>query len=392
MIINEVGFNSVSRFLPIAYLIVVFGIGLQIGGTNWDIIWHGLNNVESFLTPPHTVLYLGVLLVLISIFILVLLIFAKSFPKESNFSFLKKIKFGLFSVKSKIPLSFKLIIIGCAFELFAGFFDNWWHNQFGFDGLLSPPHSFIGIGMLFSLLGVLFGVINLDYRSVNKRLYNLSFVMGFSLMWMVSINFVFLFTLPYSKGQFFDFNPDPFYALLVSNFLLPFLTGIIFFSMIKLTKIPFIFTAIVSFFMIIQSSATLLSNSLIDFFPFYLWNIIPAFIADIVLQIKRDPKSKKLNISLTQNKSIKRIVLSTTIISIFLISLYFPWSINVYKTYFQIPENVFQSHIILNKLLYSFILPILIPLSIVFSIFGILSAVIVSKRIDSGQKIKQIKP
>jgi hypothetical protein len=44
-------------------------IALQIGAANWDIIWHGITDVESFFTPPHKVLYSGVALTIGSIFI-----------------------------------------------------------------------------------------------------------------------------------------------------------------------------------------------------------------------------------------------------------------------------------------------------------------------------------
>ena len=48
------------------YFLVSLGIALQVGAANWDIIWHGIVNVESFFTPPHTVLYSGVGLSLVS--------------------------------------------------------------------------------------------------------------------------------------------------------------------------------------------------------------------------------------------------------------------------------------------------------------------------------------
>ena len=39
---------------------------MQVSGANWDVIWHGIVNVESFFTPPHTVIYSGVAIALIS--------------------------------------------------------------------------------------------------------------------------------------------------------------------------------------------------------------------------------------------------------------------------------------------------------------------------------------
>src|ERR671919_1312480 len=60
---------SLTTRLTIVYFGVSIGIALQIGAANWDIIWHGITDVESFLTPPHTVLYSGVALTIGSIFI-----------------------------------------------------------------------------------------------------------------------------------------------------------------------------------------------------------------------------------------------------------------------------------------------------------------------------------
>ena len=60
---------SLTTRLTLVYFGVSIGIALQIGAANWDIIWHGITDVESFFTPPHTVLYSGVALTIGSIFI-----------------------------------------------------------------------------------------------------------------------------------------------------------------------------------------------------------------------------------------------------------------------------------------------------------------------------------
>ena len=51
---------SSSSTLLWIYFLVALGVALQVAAANWDIIWHGVVNVESFFTPPHTVLYSGV--------------------------------------------------------------------------------------------------------------------------------------------------------------------------------------------------------------------------------------------------------------------------------------------------------------------------------------------
>jgi len=61
--------SSLTTRLTIVYFGVSVGIALQIGAANWDIMWHGITDVESFFTPPHTVLYSGVALTIGSVFI-----------------------------------------------------------------------------------------------------------------------------------------------------------------------------------------------------------------------------------------------------------------------------------------------------------------------------------
>ena len=55
-----------------------------------------------------------------------------------------------FSNYNKIPNQLKLIALGCQVEVFPGQFDNWWHTNSGFDGLLSPTHLMLISGMLLS--------------------------------------------------------------------------------------------------------------------------------------------------------------------------------------------------------------------------------------------------
>ena len=74
---------SSSSTLLWIYFLVALGVALQVGAANWDIIWHGVVNVESFFTPPHTVLYSGVGLSLIATVAgIVISIKQKRLPKE----------------------------------------------------------------------------------------------------------------------------------------------------------------------------------------------------------------------------------------------------------------------------------------------------------------------
>ena len=52
LIKEELSSSLSSSTLLWIYFLVAIGVALQVGAANWDIIWHGVVNVESFFTPP----------------------------------------------------------------------------------------------------------------------------------------------------------------------------------------------------------------------------------------------------------------------------------------------------------------------------------------------------
>jgi hypothetical protein len=64
------------------------------------------------------------------------------------------------------------------------------------------------------------------------------------------------------------------------------------------------------------------------------------------------------------------VVFASAIVPVFVITLFFPWSVNAYKVFFAIDLNTFESIAIFNLLLWPFIIPFLIPVSILMSILG----------------------
>ena len=136
---------SLSFLVPL-YTLGVIGALLQIAGAHWDFSWHHLGLVETFFTPAHLVLYAGVALTLLAGIIGIIkfrnLIFAK--PE-------RMLLVGLY-----------ILLIGGALQLFAGGFDSWWHDNFGFDPFLfTPSHIPSVIGFLLSGIGVAMGSIRL---------------------------------------------------------------------------------------------------------------------------------------------------------------------------------------------------------------------------------------
>jgi hypothetical protein len=121
--------------------------------------------------------------------------------------------------------------------------------------------------MLTSVYGALMGIYKLlqnNSHNNNSRstLLKISFIVTYAVAWIVSVNTIFMFSLPYSKGQYFDFNPDPFAAIFIASIAIPFVSGMIFYSAAKtLRDLHFRFTFITLTFMIIQLTATIISNN-----------------------------------------------------------------------------------------------------------------------------------
>ena len=343
---------SSSSALLWIYFLVAIGLALQVGAANWDIIWHGVVNVESFFTPPHTVLYSGVGLSLIATVVGIVV----SIIQKTSLT-------NPFSVYRSIPNPLKIIVLGCLVEVFSGQFDNWWHANFGFDGLLSPPHLMLISGMLISIIGALIGT---HLFGSHKKFKILSEMICYGILWMIAINFVFMFTLPFSDGQYFDFNPSPTVALILGSTLPSIFTAVIFYSVQNL-QFPFRMTVVTATLMTIQSSATITSNNYFaSLLPLYLLNIFIPITLDVISILTQ--KNKNISTKLDDHN---RIIFSIAI-SFFFVTMYFPWSVNMFKSFFGIDLITFESVLILEQLLWKFVVPILIPVSIVSAYLGLL--------------------
>jgi hypothetical protein len=354
--------RGVSTYLVLVYLAISIGVALQISGSNWDIIWHGIGNVESFFTPPHSVIYSGVALAIGSI-ILAIFLFSVLEQKKGS----RSISPLYFLRLSTIPFSLKLAVIGSLLQLTAGPFDFWWHNQFGFDGLLSPPHSVLASGMLMVALGALIGIYTLKRDNNTLFFSKVCLAIAFAVFLMVAVGMVLMFTLPFSKGQYFDFNPDPLAAVAAASIVIPFLIGLCLFSAARVTSMPFIFTSITAIIMLIQSTTTIISNSyFVGILPFYLLNIFPAMLADIILQYRR---GEGITLIPASNTTVKRYLIASIIVPLFFTTLFFPWSVDVYGGFFKPSDNI-RTEKFFIQLLMPLIIPIVIPLSAVSSMAG----------------------
>jgi hypothetical protein len=183
------------NFLLALYAAGIAGALIQILGGQWDVSWHELGIVETFFTPPHTVMYSGIAFSLLSSLI-ALLYYHRTllFNRERN-------RFLLHG--------FIIALAGSGLQLFAGQFDYWWHDNFGFDPFLfTPSHTPLIIGFFLNGIGMWIGVTYL-IRNEKSKMPNLSVrdsfptkfnllqilaVLSLVALWYDSSTLVYLFT------------------------------------------------------------------------------------------------------------------------------------------------------------------------------------------------------
>ncbi len=265
---NAITYGLGARFLVGSVLISV-GILLAAGGGSWDITNHLLNKPETFFAPPHAVLYSGAGTAVVGAVLL----------------------FSASRSAGRIPWQVKLAAAGVILLVTAGPVDFAWHSAFGLDGLLSPPHFVLVSGMVMSSLGALASMAY--YRgSVSSgdpiRLHTALIVVGILPLFLSLSGVVEMFTLPFSNTDYFNFNPDPTFAVAFATLGFPVvIAGCLFgasafagrrFGALSITGAAFVVTNILT--------SVVPDDALHVAIPFYALNIIPMVAADAVLSYR----------------------------------------------------------------------------------------------------------
>jgi hypothetical protein len=126
--------------------------------------------------------------------------------------------------------------------------------------------------------------------------------------------------------------------------------------------------------MTIQSTTAITSNSNFAWlFPLYILNIIPAMVADILIfryleKKKTSSLSSRIDNTI-DNRAKKWYLIASIIVSMFYITLFFPWTIDVFGGYFQ-PPNTLRREQFFVQLLIPTILPFMVSVSKVSSLLG----------------------
>lgn len=335
--------------LTASYFAIALGAIMQVAAGEWDVIWHAHQNPETFFTPPHSLLYAGVILVLsVSIF---------SLSKQPN-------------TPSNLSLALKLALIGAGLQIMSGMFDFLWHSNFGFDGLLSPPHSVLVSGMLLNGIATTFGILHLVRIMPRQTSFmKLAFPTAVGSLWMASVGMVLLFTLPLSEGEAFNFNPDPFAAAVTATIALPLITA----AMVILgSRIPIKYpiTALTALYVMANALATIIFHPGIEFaFFYYILTILVALAADLLL------KSRLVSM-------IKIIIIGAMFGGLFYV-IYFPLSTYLYLPIMGIPIDTDISALTLFKLTYDTLgYVIIVPSVIIGAVSALLTHKLIKKKLS----------
>ena len=346
------------------FILIVSTLGsfMQISGASWDITSHLLNQPDSFFTPSHAMLYTGIGLLAISAGV-------GSYRLRK-----KKIK----QYNSSISLSFKLLIIGSFLSLIAGPLDYLWHQSFGLDGLLSPTHITLATGMLVNSVAVfigLYGVMNnISHR---KNLAKIFLIPSLCSLWFTSIWYVFIFVLPFSESDFFNFNLDTYSATFIASIFLPLINSIMFLCSSKVFNNTFGYASIiVSLLVLVNTLSTILPTGdiLSPLIPWYLVSILGASIlADILLN------SNFIRINTKQFKN-NKLIASSIIGSIFYFFNY-PMIIWTYGTFLN--TDLGSLNAVLPTFLNTIVTVTLITVP-VGAVMGLIGYLIFSKMIENS--------
>ena len=273
-------FKTKNSFLILTggSLLVSLGILMITMAGSWDVTNHLLNKPETFFSPPHAMMYTGVGIALIGS---VIFFFGwRSFSKPTK---------NLFTFPLKVTL------IGIALLVGAGPLDFVWHSNFGLDGLLSPPHLTLIAGMLLTGLGGLFSLaryVNQKITTKDSSKYRFLIIIGIVPVWLSATGLFYSFSLPFSDTDYFDFNPDPNFAIIFATISFPFLISLSLLLSSNIANNKFgILSMTGILFLAINCMTSIVPNPAIHYtIPYYFLNIIPIIVADVIISTIRKNK------------------------------------------------------------------------------------------------------
>lgn len=396
--------NRIETDPAIPLIVISLGILLTASSGSWDITNHLLNRPETFFSPPHAGLYSGVVLVLFGS------LMTYRYYRRGN-------KISDNNIRKSLPTYLRLILVGIVMLISAGPLDFAWHTAFGLDGLLSPPHAVLTMGIVLCSIGAFLGLISNNNYSDKMRtktnietlddgdsystfeLKNTSsnntttpskrsslyIIVSITAIWITVSGIIHMASLPFSDTDFFKFNPNPILAGLIATLCFPFLVSFILFTSWEITKKFGVLSAAGMIFIFINLITTILPNeNLVPAIPFYLINVIPIIAIDALLSLPSlgiSSSSSTISISLSQTR--KRIVsiLAGAVLGLTFFMLYFPLITHTYNEVSTNPQPVWPS---VTAAIYFEMIDEMYPILVISSIAAGILGVVVSSKLTGG--------
>jgi len=393
--------NSIETDPAIPLIIVSLGILLTASSGSWDITNHLLYRPETFFSPPHAGLYSGVVLVL--------------FGSLMTYHYHRhRSKISDKNNRKPLPTYLRLALIGIVMLISAGPLDFVWHTAFGLDGLLSPPHAVLTMGMVLCSIGAFLGLIsknthydrigtknNIERRDIedsysiaelkntssndtttrHKR-SSLYIIVSITAIWITVSGIIHMVSLPFSNTDFFKFNPNPILAGLIATLCFPFLVSFVLFTSWDLTKKFGVLSATGMIFVFINLVTTILPNeNLVPTIPFYLINVIPIVAIDALLSLPSlGISSSSSSISLSQARKKIVNVLAGIILGLTFFILYFPLITHTYNEVSINPQPVWPN---VTASIYFEMIDEMYPLLVISSMAAGIVGVVISSKLTS---------
>ena len=322
--------QNAQKIFLVGEILVSFGILLVTVGGSWDITNHLLNKPETFFSPPHALMYSGVAIGLAGAGLAL---------------------FGYRNLKEKAVFRFplRLNFLGIFLLVGAGPFDYVWHLNFGLDGLLSPPHFTLLLGMVLCSFGGMFGISRfIKLNKTKNQTSSYLLILGTLPVWLASSGIISSLSLPFSNTDYFDFNPDPTFAFVLATISYPFLISLICIATARLSDFkPGIITIVGGLFLLIYGMTAIVPNfALLESIEFYSMNLLPFVVSDLIVSYRN---------------SIKLQVVAGGILGSVFYMVYYPYVMYtynqlllgklvspsmIYHTYFELMPQVMQITII----------------------------------------------
>ena len=155
------------RIARARYGTIVAGSAVFLLGGYWDVSWHIIIGRDTFWSPPHLVLYAGIIAILAACGSAVAQAVAAARGRGPALPGpLVALPFGL-----RLPPGILVTLVGAGMSLASAPIDDTWHRLYGLDVTVwSPPHIMLVAGMVIAPFGALIGLTLETNRRLPARL------------------------------------------------------------------------------------------------------------------------------------------------------------------------------------------------------------------------------